>query len=442
MDPKRITGAVTQTLASYFRERGDDRMVESVNPAKPSINALYSYSENIFFNPALLMATALQVRSAGPCYLRSMSISEVAEKLRELVRDNYWRIAETLRHAKPVGPISAAITVHELTLLEAEFRRVFIEPESKLFLFPITPLQVDVPFRSEVLFLSPPCALPELLPVRVDRPDRMPPFARDTVFQGQAVGGWLGIRAPATEYAMKLKRVVLGALALSIFERERHQLTLRDNCSGYCRFDDKILSCSSAPHAPPIGHSAVIGHESAPWLTALTAMITDESNGNEKGLNALEYYFRAWGLEPADRCPIFFAALEALFAGIPSDPATDAITTGIQSTLSNQADPARLKQILRIRGDIVHGRSPDVYWYKSYASYFRRFAADPITDLELLTELCIRTSVFGNSMPEPRDPYADVIARQQGFGLLPTAPISKSIVQSVVSQTSRLAADV
>ena len=72
-----------------------------------------------------------------------------------------------------------------------------------------------------------------------------------------------------------------------------------------------------------------------------------------------------------------------------------------------------------VRGDVIHGRAPDVYYSKKYIQYYCKRQADPIRDLELIIARCLRETIFSGDLAYHKDPNLQLREEMQAKGRLP-----------------------
>ena len=71
-----------------------------------------------------------------------------------------------------------------------------------------------------------------------------------------------------------------------------------------------------------------------------------------------------------------------------------------------------------VRGDVVHGRAPDVYDSKNYIQYYCKHQADPIFDLELIVARCLRVTIFSGDLAYHKDPNSELREELRAKGRL------------------------
>lgn len=427
MKQSEIRDAVVRSFAAYHRDQDGTRLVEQVSPV-----ALKSRSDSahirctIFLDTAAISEVAYCVRLIGPGYLRALSISQIVSLLRDVVRENYWRVARDWS-ANEVGHLVLDDT--DIDHVCAHFSNAIVSPPDIHFLFPLTSLRVDRAFEFKNWSLLPPSELARILSgfARLDRlkADQMPLFPGENV-KGKPVNSWLVIKSPAKEHAQKLKRIVLGAIALCPLRRDRHLFTLRANSDGYCYISESVWTASSPSHMPPI-QDILLGHKDLSWLDVLARMLESTLKADLRRRNALEYYYNAWFLTAPERCAIFFSALEAVF-GAENGITTQSLREGVMRVIPSITDGERLKMITDLRNSMVHGGAPDAYSSRNYQKYHSEYKFDVLDDIEIITEGCLRCEIFGALFREQNDPHAEIIAKYQSLGVLPSTKYSNSIL--------------
>ena len=93
-------------------------------------------------------------------------------------------------------------------------------------------------------------------------------------------------------------------------------------------------------HTPPCMHDIHITEADSDWMQLLSDKLRSLDKNVGRDLKALEYFFRAWPLCPAERFPILCMALDAMFGD--SHKATQSVVEGVRDTLQGRALSARV----------------------------------------------------------------------------------------------------
>jgi hypothetical protein len=376
----------------------------------------------IYYSSKKLNRAALYVRQEGPAYLKYLAIEEIRQKLQEFTTQNFWYLAQEATN--PSGRtynerISAA---GKERFSDALANSEIIQPANHLTLFPLVCIKVESDFRSQPFFLVSPSSLVAELPSHIDPAQvcstQFPPIS-DWKGAREIPSAWLGIRSPDYEVSRKMRAAILGAMALTPVHRQRYVFSGRHEFGGRCTFTTRGATVSdTASHTPPLMHDIVISAADEPWLRSLSLKLDAETREIRRELRALEYYYRAWPLDPSIRFPILCMTLDAIFGD--ASHATQAVIEGVQ-TVVYQVNAARLRDLLELRASVIHGGAPDVYDSRKYGRYYDRYEADPIHDLELVITTCLRSKIFGGSFRENPDPHEKTLADARRKGLLPPA---------------------
>src|SRR5207237_8289272 len=131
----------------------------------------------------------------------------------------------------------------------------------------------------------------------------------------------------------------------------------------------------------------------------------------------LEYFYRAWFLDPRERFPALCMSLDSLVGA--SHGHTAAAVKFVGEIISTPIDEQRLRLLMRVRGAVIHGAAPDVYDSENYAQYYVNYGTDPIRDLEMVVAKCLREAIFDGKLSYHSDPNQTLIAEMQSRGRLP-----------------------
>ena len=230
---------------------------------------------------------------------------------------------------------------------------------------------------------------------------------------------WLGIRSPLPLISKKIASAILGAVALTPLPRQRYLFSERTMYGGQCTFNgtNHRFSINYSPHTPAMMHDIVLTKDDHIWLKRLAALVKSNDKQSRSRLRALEYYYRAWFLDPRERFPVLCMSLDSLVA-VSHRHTTEAVKF-IQNAINLKIDDDRLRLLMRVRGAVVHGASPDVYDSENYAKYYEDYETDPIYDLELIVAKCLRDEIFSGTLRYHNDPDAKIIEKIKAKGHFP-----------------------
>jgi hypothetical protein len=210
----------------------------------------------------------------------------------------------------------------------------------------------------------------------------------------------------------------------------RHMFSGRSVFGGRCTFvDDKWTISFGDSHTPKLMHDIIINAQDHIWLNELVEKLLSDRSSVRRHTKALEYYYRAWGYSASERFAIMCMTLDAIFGD--ANQATAAVIDGVCRVLGADIDKTRLRALMELRASVIHGGAPDVYDSRKYRRYFHSYEADPIYDLELVVERCLRTQIFGADFRVQEDPNAEAIKLAQEKGRLPRSWKRQTILDGV-----------
>ena len=411
-------------LDAMYRESSDYRLKSSFffssRPGAPHWDRGLGIS--VFYDSAKLVRAALCVRKIGPAYLRYLPISAISGALRNFVIDHYGVLADETFLRRFAGSFASTISGGaKSAFANALAQSSVFQPRNEVTLFPIVPLIVRTEFNSEPFFLAAPTTTslrPWLTQVSDLVGETFPPLAEWSGSRNTPTA-WLGVRSPDFLASNKIKAAILGALALTPQPRLRHLFTGRTMFGGRCTIADNGHATFNHgdPHTPPLSDNIIIDDQDLEWLNVLASKLASNETEAGRQIKALEYFYRAWPLDPAERFPILCMTLDAIFgeAGI----ATRSVINGVRVTLGAHVPEARLSLLMDLRNSVLHGGAPDVYDSRKYAKYYDQYGEDPIDDMQLVVGRCLRSKIFGTTLNEHADPNAEQIAQLQAAGRLP-----------------------
>jgi hypothetical protein len=377
----------------------------------------------IFVRRKEYIRALLFVRHHGAPYLREISVSDLWSKVTEFLTANFWylrasqfqRLAD-VSFGDQIGP------AEKMAMAGALAQSVLFEPRSELTLFPLIPICIAEAFRSKHFFLLSADDLPiaevqEFIQASDFDPKQFPP-SRSWEGHKFYPTSWLGVRSPLLLKSQKMASAILGAIALTPVPTKRYQFSMRPMFGGRCTFGDAYsISMSDTPHTPPMMSDIALTGDDHDWLLHVARLfdLDDASAGSRT--RSLEYFCRAWFLDPRERFPWLCMSLDSL-VGAQRRHTAESVKF-VKDVIDASIDEDRLILLMRMRGAIVHGAAPDVYESQHYESYYARYEVDPVRDLELIVAECLRKAIFGSALRHHKNPDASIIRTMQESGRLP-----------------------
>ncbi len=381
----------------------------------------------VFVDRGAYTEALLFVRANGAPYLRAISIMDLWSMMTTFVKENFWYIAHASFHLSTEGPYSSHVgAADRMALANALACSPMFNPLPELTLYPLVAVRVVEAFECERFLLLPPDGLNAAhLPTSAGSvpldPRSFPPTL-EWVGVRHSPGAWLGVRSPLVPVSGKMRNAILGAVALCVPWRQRYIHSGREVFGGRCTFGSRYtISMSGVSHAPPMMEDVIIGAADSVWLARLAGLLDGNDLASRRKLRALEYFYRAWFLDPRERFPVLCMALDSL-VGASRRHTFEAIAF-VQDTLVSTLDGARLALLMQVRGAVVHGAAPDVYDSENYERYYVEYGTDPIRDVELVVARCLRKSIFEGDMrvhAHPKQVLIDGLREQGGIGLFET----------------------
>jgi len=417
---------VSKALASVYQTVGDDGMRASfllnARGGNPHFGGI---SVSIFFRRSLLVEAAVILRRDGPSFYRHLSLATVQSDLRNFVVDHFNLVGDSMILRQAHGSLLENAPQDKIdALCEALAQSSLFAPKMIPAIFPILPMKIEDDFEGDVFCVVSPeglskgTVLPEKFrPILV--PTQFPPFA-DRTLKTQVPNSWLVIRVPHAGTGDKFRSAILGAVALCIRDPYRYQFTGREMFGGKCELTESGYTMKfSDPATPALGQEVVLGKADQPWLRLLDKKLGSNADPDVRQIKALQYYYRAWFLDDAERFPITCMALDSLLGD--QGAATESVIKGVRDLLGEQLEWERLSLLMKLRGSVIHGGAPDVFESSKYAKYYSRYGDDPISDMDIVVTECLRRKIFGAAFVEQPDPFAKILEEHRNLGNIPSS---------------------
>ena len=373
------------------------------------------------------------MRKHGPKYMKALAIKDITSKLQDFVTENFGYISNSVffgpRDDRTLNLVVSEKEKNDLT--QALSSSSIFNPQDELTVFPLVTIRSEKAIKTSTFFFSSPEDVdPFFLGKEKYRaginPKVFPPDAR---FEGSIhpPASWLGVYSPDYRYSFKIRSAVLGAVALAPLHQYRYMFSGRKVFGGRCTITSTGIECSfGQAHTPACMEDIVLTDKDTAWLELLSDKIQYGEEDATREINALEYFYRAWPQPPNERFPILCMSIDALL-GRPKR-VTQSIVDGVRDTLGEHISEPQLKSILKLRAQIIHGVSPDIYDSDKYPEYYQKYGSDPVHDMELIVGECLRRKIFKNKFVEQPDPHAEIIEDEQKAGRLPPNLFNRSIL--------------
>lgn len=424
---------VEKTLNSVYDSVGDDGMMNSFIIQKPGSQFSFSgISVEIFFRRALLIDAAVHLRRNGPAFFRYLSLNSAMTDLRTFVVDNFWTLRSLVTFSKAETSYLARASKEQVDLLAEKLAQSpLFAPEPFPTIYPLVPITTDVSFHGEnfsivdAATLGKDAFLSKILGANF-LPEQFPPF-KDWKGVKENPSSWLLIKVPHKNIGRKFCAAVLGGAALTLTGPRRYQFSGRHMFGGRCSFPKSVYSINfQNPLTPALMENITLNADDHGWLQKLDRKLSANSDADIKDINALQYFYRAWFLDDAERFPISCMALDSVLSD--STSATESVITGIRNLLGDQVEWDRLSLLMNLRASVIHGGAPDVYESQKYLKYYAKYGDDPISDMDVILSECLRRKLFGASFKAQSDPYEDIMVKARQMGRIPQSTSGPSIL--------------
>lgn len=421
-DPKHIE-AVERILSAVYAS-GDTRLSSFLYGKPGAQHWEKRLGTKIFVRRQAYLRALLFVRQNGAPYLRAISISDLWSMVTNFLSENYWYVSGGRLVMQADCSYADQITLKDkIALAEALARSAMFEPSPELTIYPLLPIRVTANFESEHFFLlNAPDLSPAQLPSGI-RPSDLDPtrFPPVVSWEGpkRLTTSWLGVRSPLPLVSRKMASAILGAVALTPLPHERHLFSGRTVFGGQFTITEAAFTISGGDdsHVPPMMNDIVLTKTDHRWLAILASLFQTPDKRSHSRLRALEYFYRAWFLDPRERFPALCMSLDSLVGA--STGHTTAAVNFVKGTIDAAIDDVRLRLLMRVRGAVIHGAAPDVYESEHYEKYYVDYETDPIRDLELIVAKCLREAIFEGALRYHADPHAELRAQFQAAGRIP-----------------------
>ncbi|MVA98320.1 hypothetical protein GN330_13810 [Nitratireductor sp. CAU 1489] len=404
---------------------GEDGLLDSLALIDPRQNQFTRGLEvTVFFRRKKLIPAAIKLRTLGPAHLRYLSLTTSFDLLRQFLRNHYHLLGGNLYFPVAGASLLEQLSPEKVQLLVDRFAESdILNPAPETCLFPLTIVRMDTSFDGNNFAMctgadltSRPMVPQRFVPHLAG--EVFPPF-RDRAFSTRPTASWLLVKAPSLDVGKKYRSSILGAVALTMIHRYRHQFTGREVWGGAATLGSGWKYSDGPSHTPAISSDIVLTAEDAVWLTMLDEAISSRSASHVRKLKALQYFYRSWFFADSERFAIHCITIDAIFGDDTGETgATDAVVRGVDTLFEGRLDRDRVRLLMKLRNSVLHGGAPDIYDSKKYAKYYREYGEDPVREMSALVAECLRRAVFDGKLREQPDPFTQVINDAVSKGIM------------------------
>lgn len=376
-----------------------------------------------------LQSVKLRSLSQGP--IASIPINKIVSKIREILDHAFSHSISQFPLIRASETDLKGVMPQICDLITAALYNFLSNSRIKRFLFPLTAISLRNALEFKRFSLHTSESFEELSVSVLGQNEHL-----EFINTIRSSATWLEIKSPNEFHANSLKRLVLGSLALASLDLYRYQENIVAPAKNYFVINGSLSMSSSGYHTPSLATQIEIQNTDYDWLSTIDSLI--ENHLDHSSAKALKYFYRAWFESDHDRMATLFACIDVFSNGISvltsnnSECETNKIAAKKPFIEAIRADAnlneVRLGLLYKIRSDISHGRSPNIYESKNYLTYVKTYKFEPLADLEAIADLMLRKRAFENKIPTRSDPYAALISAAQQQGILPTEQSNRSIL--------------
>lgn len=191
--------------------------------------------------------------------------------------------------------------------------------------------------------------------------------------------GWLGVVAGSIPEGTSRLTQLLGAVSICLPWDVSRLFSGAIYPTGMAILEEDngmVRLTPSGPNVPPLLYAAVLSPEATSLIVRL---MTVDNNMQRRIGAALEYIAAGWPLQGRQSFLHYAIALDALFG--TRNNTTASIVAGVSQWASDIPNiEGRIRMLLNMRHELLHGRQTSVEACGDYIGYFTEFESDPYVD--------------------------------------------------------------
>lgn len=340
------------------------------------------------------------IKRFGARYLSELSLAETRSKVTNFLTDNFWYIRHGELTRNPDISYKHQIAIaHKEELAKALLNSTLFSVVFTTYFYPFQFIYTQLNFRSEIFFI--------LNSKNISKNDvdllneysdlfnfsYYPSLIKDN-YGARKVETWIGVKAPTQENSRKKLSTILGALALFEDSQKRYCFiaTEADNGCSFFSEDCSYSISSTSDLIPSLYFKINITDDSFKKLEILSKILTSDDKESLLNCYALTNYYNSWFENDGDRYRSLCTALESLILDTKTQSSLKFKNLSKQYT--SRFSEEQLKDLLKIRGSIVHGKSPHLSSSDDYNNYLVKYLSEPLNDLIEITDSVLRSHIF------------------------------------------------
>ncbi|WP_151766965.1 hypothetical protein [Acinetobacter oleivorans] len=340
------------------------------------------------------------IKQNGASYLRKLPTSEVRNKVTNFLTENFWFIREGEFSRNPNISYKIQIPVEaKLNLANALLNSSLFKEELNTFLYPFNSIHLenDLMFDNFFIINSQNLSLHHMnIDVRYSNEFDFLyyPSIRNENHNRKRISTWIGIKAPTEEISRRTLYSVLGTISLFEESKKRYCFNSRCEDSGCSYFSNQSSYTYRQTQnlTPSLYFKLKVKKELAIQLEHLSSLLKSNDKTSQRSISALTSFYKSWFEKDAEQYRTFCSCIEALIEDTRSKSSQK--FRDLSKSYITKFSETQLKDLLKIRGNIVHGKAPHLYDSENYDFYVERYLSEPRSDLLEIVEKVLKKHIF------------------------------------------------
>lgn len=388
LDSIYSTGEQQQLLANFTIKNPEEK-----------ISFLYSGIGTTIYirDDKSYLKAIVYIKKNGLSYLDELSIFEVRKLVTNFVIRNFWYIKDgELSRNHSISYRDQISDLPKINFAKALLKSDLFSVSNIIYLYPFNSIISKVKLKGSNFFILDAKDISlsdtsfENLKANIDFSKY--PCLIDERRNSRLIRTWIGIKAPNEKTAAKILSSILGTLALFESSKKRYIFSGITPDTGCCYFSENSYTFrETEPNLPSLYYNLQVEHHLLGILNELDEVILNKIQGSKK-ISSLINFYKSWFEKDGERYRTLFSSVDSLLETKSNH--SRVFTDFVINHTNNQFDNDRIRLLLSIRGDVVHGKSPNLYECRDYELYVEKYLSDPLHDIQDIVEICLKNFIF------------------------------------------------
>lgn len=338
------------------------------------------------------------IKKNGLPYLSDLSLLNLRKTVTKLLTKNFWFIRHgEFSRIENISYKNQINSENKLELAKSLLNSELFQENFITYFYPTRSITSDITLRFDNFFIIPSNEL-SYKDINLDKSDinqfnfeYFPCLKNNHKIH---VNTWIGIKASTEDNSRKILSVILGTIALFQSTSKRYLFNSLESDSG-CNFitHDKFYNTmETVDLVPSLYFKIIIDKDLSPYFLKISETLTNKNIYDNLKFYSLNNFYKSWFQTEAEQFRTLCTCIESLIEDTSTK--SSAKFKSLITKYCSEYSQDRLADLLKIRGSIVHGKSPNLCDSQAYNNYIEEYLSEPLNDLIKIVDIVLKAHIF------------------------------------------------